>query len=74
MKLRLSDERASDDLLADLRARLDYVVAKEEPRTLGVGVIGSYRDGGRRLRFPVRQAPFGCGMLWAGRRKSRHSR
>jgi hypothetical protein len=47
MKLRLSDERASDDLLADLRARLDYVVAKEGPRTLGVGVIGSYRDGGR---------------------------
>ena len=46
MKLRVSDERASDDLLADLRARLDYIVAKEDPGTLSVYVLGSYRDGG----------------------------
>jgi hypothetical protein len=47
MKLRLSDERASDDLLADLRERLGYIVAEDGAGTLDVFVLGSYRDGGR---------------------------
>jgi hypothetical protein len=46
MKLCVSDLRAISNLRAYLSARINYVVAEEEPGTLRVGVLASYRDGG----------------------------
>jgi hypothetical protein len=46
MKLLLENERDVPALLADLRERVDFVVAQTGPREISVSVLGSFRDGG----------------------------
>jgi hypothetical protein len=47
MKLHLDNPDAISTLREYLSRRTDYVVQEREPGTISVGVLGSFRDGGR---------------------------